>query len=116
MRYIDHEHDNMNRALSFAVCMAICELLARLGHMSSDHLQLQNANTLRSALNGIIYRKIFRFSSATNKKFKKGDINNLIDKDLEKACLLMWQIPHMVNIPSVVLMCTFTLYTIVGHL
>jgi ABC-type transport system involved in cytochrome bd biosynthesis fused ATPase/permease subunit len=47
-------------------------------------VQLVAASRVAAAVKGLIYSKIFRVSSATNKKFKKGDLINLLTEDAGK--------------------------------
>lgn len=116
MAYIDGENENQGQACIFVFFMAFFELLSSLGNMTSDYLQLKNGNRVKIAVNGFVYKKIFKFSNSTNKNLKKGDINNLSDVDTERVYRLIYIIPQVINIPLAILMCTFTLYTIVGHL
>lgn len=116
MAYIDGESQDQSRALLFAALMVMFGMLARVFHTSCDGLQVKTTGKMRRSVKGLIYSKIFTLSSATNKKFKKGDINNLVESETGKICRFFWELPHIAGLPMVITTCCYTLYTLIGHI
>ena len=84
MGYINGEYENQMLAFVCCAMIAMIEIVGRGFHMMSDTVQLVAASRVTAAVKGLIYSKIFRVSSATNKKFKKGDLINLLTEDADK--------------------------------
>lgn len=84
--------------------------------MICDATQLKCASRIVVAVKGLIYSKIYTVSSATNKKYKKGKINNLMNSDTGKIDSFIWQLPHVTCIPFLLMTSSYTLYTFLGHI
>jgi ABC-type transport system involved in cytochrome bd biosynthesis fused ATPase/permease subunit len=66
-------------------------------------MQLRAASRISAAVKGLIYSKIFKVSTATNKKFKKGDLINLLTEDANKMSEFIWKIPNTTSLPMLAL-------------
>jgi len=99
MSYIEGGSDDMNRALLFVVIMSISELSSQI--LRNFIGTLQNTISHRSyvGIQKLLYSKIFSISSATNKKYKKGELNNLIESDPYTVCEIIWYIPNVSSFP-----------------
>jgi len=112
--YIDGNNNDFYYALTFAGFITISELTSRIFHMTCDSTQLKLAAKARVATKGLIYSKIYKVSSATNKKYDKGKISNLINNSTHQIARFLWELPHITSIPMLILSCCYTLYTLVG--
>ena len=115
MDYIDGENDDINKALMYVVIMGLFELGARALSMTVDRIQLKVASRVYVGIQKMIYSKIFRISSATNKKYKKGDLNNLINSDSSKIAKILWELPHITSLPFLLTCSCISLYNIIGY-
>ena len=79
MDYIDGENDDTNKALMFVFILALFEVTAKAIHKFLDVVQFKIYYKIGVAIQKMNYSKIFRISSATNKNYKKGDLNNLMN-------------------------------------
>lgn len=68
-----------------------------------------------NALIGLIYKKQFKLSAATNKKFTSGEIINFVQSDATKLFWLSSQLPTVANIPFLIVFCTVTLFIKLGY-
>ena len=115
MDYIDGENNNINRALMYVVIMALFELGARTLHMAVDRIQLKVASRVCVGIQKMVYSKIFKISSATNKKYKKGDLNNLVNSDPDRMARLLWELPHITSLPFLLVCSCASLFNVIGY-
>lgn len=116
MGYIEDEEssEGLTRALVFTVVMLFTMIVSRLLRENLAFYQLTVAVQANQALAGLIYNKILRVSSATNKSFNKGDIVSLIQIDANKIEFLFETLPNVSRIPFLLVFLIITLYMFVG--
>ena len=115
MDYIDGANDDMNRALMYVLIMVLYELTARTLHMAVDRIALKLASRVSVAIQKVVYSKIFRISSATNKKYKKGDLNNLVNSDPARIGRFCWELPHITSLPFLLFCSCVSLFNVIGY-
>ena len=79
-------------------------------------IRMQTSRHILTALSGLIYSKILRISSATNKKFKKGQINNLVGIHSRRVKMLFMKISDFCNAPFSVIAASYSLYRVIGNI
>lgn len=67
-----------------------------------------------NALVGLIYRKQFKISLATNKLFNSGEIVNFIQTDAQKLYMLASNLPMVASLPFMLIFCITTLFIELG--
>ena len=67
--------------------------------MMSDTLKHDLSNQMGYSLKGLVYEKIFKISSATNKKFSKGELQNIVNRDCEDLPGLFNKLTNVFTIP-----------------
>ena len=68
-----------------------------------------------TAISGLIYTKILRVSAATNKKFKKGQTNNLVGIHSKRVKILFIKLSDFCNAPFSVIATSYSLYCAIGN-
>ena len=63
----------------------------------------------------LIYEKVLKISSATNKHFSQGEIINFIDVDVEKIPRLVWILPLVARFPIQLVFGLWFLYYYFGY-
>ena len=63
----------------------------------------------------LIYDKMFRISSATNKKYSQGQLVNFVQVDALKMQFLSSQAPIIMRIPLLLIFCFVILFYYLGY-
>ena len=103
MEYIqDHTGTkSKERALMFVALIFITQFLSKLIYENAFFYQLSLGAKASHSLASLVYSKTMRISSATNKKYKKGDIVNFIQVDARKLIFLAESLPSVARLPLV---------------
>ena len=85
--------------LSLVIGYNILDVVSNLLMEQSDFLQMLLGVKATHGIIGIIYDKVLKLSSATNKLFSQGEIINFIDVDVEKMPKLAIILPLAARFP-----------------
>jgi len=117
MSYIEDEDestDGLPRALIFVSLMIFTLLFARILRENLAFMQLKIGVQASQALTAMVYSKIMRVSSATNKVYKKGDIISFIQVDAPKVTFLFDTLPEVSRVPFLLVFLLISLYVFIG--
>jgi len=117
MSYIEEEDestDGLPRALIFVSLMIFTLLFARILRENLAFMQLKIGVQASQALTAMVYSKIMRVSSATNKVYKKGDIISFIQVDAPKVTFLFDTLPEVSRVPFLLVFLLISLYVFIG--
>ena len=117
MLYIEEEDestDGLPRALIFVSLMIFTLLFARILRENLAFMQLKIGVQASQALTAMVYSKIMRVSSATNKVYKKGDIISFIQVDAPKVTFLFDTLPEVSRVPFLLVFLLISLYVFIG--
>lgn len=109
-----NSHTSIWRALVFVGLMLFTLFFARILRENLAFMQLKIGVQANQALTGMIYNKILRVSSATNKFYKKGDIISYIQVDSPKVTFLFDTLPEVSRIPFLLVFLVISLYMFIG--
>ncbi|CAI2364263.1 unnamed protein product [Moneuplotes crassus] len=114
LSYIEGENDEQNRAI-FCVCiMALFEFLSRGVRANSDKMQMNYSNRMKASASSLVYSKMFKISSATNKHYQKGKVQNIINQDCGNIIEFIWALPYILSVPFATLINFYSLYIYIG--
>eukprot|EP00347_Sterkiella_histriomuscorum_P019725 403340529 len=88
-----------------------------LQYIINDHIDYyQRLIGVRStnALISMIYKKILKVSSATNKKFSNGEIVNFIQVDAQKLNIISENLATVLKLPIILVTCIILLFYFIG--
>jgi ABC-type multidrug transport system fused ATPase/permease subunit len=105
-----NSHTSVWRALIFVGLMLFTLFFARILRENLAFMQLKIGVQANQALSGMIYSKILKVSSATNKFYKKGDIVSYIQVDAPKVIFLFDTLPEVSRIPFLLIFLIISLY------
>ena len=115
MIYLEGESDNQSRAITFALLMIVIEMVSRVSEKLISILQATVSNNISSSVKGLLYSKAYTGSSATNKKYGKGELINLINSDASTITMMAWLASELVCVPLELAVTSYTLYCFIGH-
>ena len=113
MSYIDGEYDNINRALKFVFAMAMLEFISRCSHMARDRFEITRSK-IAHGIQTLIFSKVFDVTSSSNKKYRKGELNGLVNHDPHRISHFLNMCSEVVTIPFAIASAIFSLYQIIG--
>ena len=116
LEYLSGEQNDMSWAMVCVLLIAGIEFVGRGFHKMSDTAQLRCASRIVASVKGMIYSKIFKMSGSTNKRFKKGEMQSILNHDAGQICSIVWQVPHITSLPALAIACFYSLYQVVGHI
>ena len=114
MGYVEGSQNNLQYALFAVLLTATFEYSSRILQVSHQSHFNKTSIAIKIGLQKLLYSKLFKISAATNKKYSKGDLNNLINSDPEKIFWFMCSFTHFVSIPLVVTVHCIILYSFIG--
>ena len=99
--FIEDKDDeySLGYGITFIAIIAMCQLFITFSQIHLGFMQQRMGLNASNALISLIYDKIQKISSATNKKHKKGDIINFISVDARKLVFLSEQLPICAKFP-----------------
>ncbi|CDW87468.1 abc transporter [Stylonychia lemnae] len=92
-----------------ALYVAALVITQCLNYILFEHIIYQQVMVGVSSVNSLvvlIYEKLFRISSATNKQFSQGEIVNFIQVDAESLFILSFDMPTMIKFPTILILST----------
>jgi ABC-type transport system involved in cytochrome bd biosynthesis fused ATPase/permease subunit len=103
MEYINDDTGTytVGRAMIFVALIFITQVLSKIIFENARFYQLKLGATASHSLGALIYSKVMKLSSATNKQYKKGDIVNFIQVDAKKLIFLSENLPSIASLPLV---------------
>ena len=101
MLFIDDEEDKIsrNKAIIYVGIILFISIFIRIARENYLFYQQRLAAKATQAMTGLIYSKIHRISSATNKDHSKGDIITFIQIDAGKLNMLFQTLPSVSRLP-----------------
>jgi ABC-type multidrug transport system fused ATPase/permease subunit len=116
LEYLSGEQNDTTWAVICVLLIAVIEFVGRGFHKMSDTVQLRCASRMVASLQGMIYSKIFKMSGSTNKRFRKGEMQSILNGDAHQISSIVWQAPHISSLPALAFACFYSLYKVVGHI
>lgn len=101
MSYLQDDSGDQDRskALLFVGLILLTSIFFRISRENLTFYQQKLGAKASQALTGLIYNKILKISSATNKLHKKGDIITFIQVDSRKLLFLFETLPSVSKLP-----------------
>ena len=93
--------------------VALLTISQGLSYLITTHLSFYAGMTGCISTNGLIamiYDKVFKISSATNKKFDQGQLVNFVQVDALKLQMLSEQIGMVMRLPILIILCFIVLF------
>lgn len=103
MEYIDGTQNDINRAFTNVLLLSFLELVSRNLQMMHSDIILKAGRRMKVGIQHAMYAKLFKISPATNKKYKKGALYSLVQKDTETITLLLSELPRIMDIPVLII-------------
>ena len=113
MSYIEGEYDDINRALAFVFVMSLTAVVSKSLAISREKLDLERRNVTHG-IQSLIFSKIFDVTSSSNKKYRKGELNGLVNSDPRRISNFLKQSCELITIPFAIVSIIFSLYQIIG--
>ena len=99
MGYIDGEYDDMYYALWCVAIMFMSKILTKGMQNYKIALELKGKNRIDAGLQTLLYDKLFRVSTASNREHEKGALNRLIQKGSANLSNVISQIQFITTLP-----------------
>ena len=115
MGYIDKDYDDINRALLFILAIVVLEFVKRCEHMATEKIRIGRSK-IAHGMQGLIYSKVFKVTSSSNKKFGKGELNGLVNRDPFAISHFIHQCSVALTMPFAIISALFNLYLIIGYI
>lgn len=93
----------------------IVNMFAKILLIQAEFKQAILADKSYNGLVGLLYSKLLRVSSATNKQFSQGELINFIQVDSEKLCEIAFSFPPVARLPIQLIFSIIFLYYYVGY-
>lgn len=116
MTYIEDKTGDVTRgrAIIFVVLILLTLLVSRIIRENFLFYQQKIGAKASQAVTGVLYNKVLKISSATNKKYKLGDIITFIQVDSRRLLFLFETLPSVSRLPFQIIFCIIYLYMFVG--
>ena len=112
LSYIQDPELPLTNGLLFATIMTIANLTQTL---TSEHFDFNNtllSKQSQAAITSMLYKKLLRTSTATNKKTSQGQLVSLFNIDVGKFNWFLCQMSDFLMLPVLVLGCSIYLFSI----
>ena len=109
------DHKSRTRALIFAGLTLASMLLSNIITENMEFYMVKFEVQLRQALISMMYSKVLRVSPATNRKFDKGRLVNMILNDSNNINFVFEQIPLLLVVPFTMLFILISMYLLIGY-
>jgi ATP-binding cassette, subfamily C (CFTR/MRP), member 1 len=115
MEFIDGKGEDYSKAVISVLIMTLFDLTSRTFQIMSETLRSIVQTKISSSIKGLVYAKLFKISSATNKKYDKGILNNMMNLHPDRICNFIGTIPYFLNSPINLVISSYTLYFFIGN-
>ena len=115
---IDFIKDQRESDFEGVMLVVLLAVTQGLGYVISEHLTFYSRMTgvqTTNAMVALIYDKMFRISSATNKKYSQGQLVNFVQVDALKMQFLSSQAPIIMRMPLLLVFCFAILFYSLGY-
>ena len=113
MSYIDGEYDDIYRALGFVLAMVLIDFVSTCSSLNIERIEIVNLKICHG-IQTLVFAKVFKVTSSSNKKYKKGELNGLVNQEPRKLSYFLSQCSDFVIVPFSIASTVFSLYQIIG--
>lgn len=110
----DTTSTDMYKALGYAFLMIFSIFMVRVYRERRVTTELKLSTQWCQAVSSLIYSKILKVTPSTNKRFKKGELINITQNDVDKIKFLFENLPMVSKLPFYLLFLIIMMYIYIG--